>query len=136
MLVVSAETQGGGTKVNQVRQQYGLAPLKVHSVELIPDERFDEEEEDKVSSSNERLRLLGTLIFPPEVDPSIMILFFVYYRMKESLTRLLPMHSEKKIWIPALYFILFLFAVEASPSYASVHYRTYRWDSEWEVITK
>ena len=67
MLVVSAETIGGGKKVNELRINNGLKPLHVHSVELIPDIKLDEEEEDKVSSSNDRLRLLGTLLSIPEV---------------------------------------------------------------------
>lgn len=67
MIVVSAETVGGGKKVNELRVSNGLKPLEVLSVELIPDIKLDEEEEDKISSSNDRLRLLGTLITQPEV---------------------------------------------------------------------
>lgn len=71
MLVVSAETIGGGNKVNEVRLANGLNTLKVHTVDLIPDIKEDEEEEDKVSSSNDRLRLLGTLISVPEPKPHL-----------------------------------------------------------------
>ncbi|XP_014287632.1 bifunctional coenzyme A synthase isoform X2 [Halyomorpha halys] len=71
MIVVSSETVGGGKKVNELRVSNGLKALQVLSVELIPDIKLDEEEEDKISSSNDRLRLLGTLITQPEPRPHI-----------------------------------------------------------------
>lgn len=67
MIVVSSETVGGGSKINQVREANGLNPLCIHSVELLADSKMDEEEEDKISSSNLRLRCLGTLLRTPQV---------------------------------------------------------------------
>ncbi|KAL1137624.1 hypothetical protein AAG570_009320 [Ranatra chinensis] len=66
MLIVSSETLRGGSKVNELRLKNNLNPLVIHSVELLNDIRLDDEEEDKISSSNYRLRLLGTRIREPE----------------------------------------------------------------------
>uniref|UniRef100_A0A1B6CV28 Bifunctional coenzyme A synthase n=2 Tax=Clastoptera arizonana TaxID=38151 RepID=A0A1B6CV28_9HEMI len=71
MIVVSSETIGGGSKVNQVRKSNNLKPLCVHSVELLADTKLDEIEEDKISSSNLRLRCLGTLLRPPPPRPNL-----------------------------------------------------------------
>jgi Predicted nucleotidyltransferase len=65
---VSAETQGGGVKVNELRVANSLKPLDVVSVPLLPsDGKVDEQEEDKLSSSNLRMRELGTLRKPVQV---------------------------------------------------------------------
>ncbi|XP_075237464.1 bifunctional Phosphopantetheine adenylyltransferase - Dephospho-CoA kinase [Lycorma delicatula] len=66
MIVVSAETINGGNKINELRKERGLNPMAVHSVPLLPEtNKSDDVEEDKISSSNNRLRLLGTLLKPP-----------------------------------------------------------------------
>lgn len=66
MIVVSAETINGGNKINEARKQNGLKPMAVLSVPLLPEaNKSDDVEEDKISSSNNRLRLLGALIKPP-----------------------------------------------------------------------
>lgn len=68
MIVVSSETVVGGSKINDIRLVNGLNPLCVHQVELLADvNKEDEEEEDKISSGNLRLRCLGTLLRAPQV---------------------------------------------------------------------
>ncbi|KAI5751570.1 hypothetical protein M8J77_008759 [Diaphorina citri] len=71
-LIVSAETQGGGVKVNELRVANSLKPLDVVSVPLLPsDGKVDEQEEDKLSSSNLRMRELGTLRKPVQPKPHL-----------------------------------------------------------------
>ncbi|KAI4501903.1 hypothetical protein M0802_003238 [Mischocyttarus mexicanus] len=60
MLVVSEETKRGGDKVNSLRLQNNLNELVIHEVKLLFDEDHREHEESKISSSNQRMRLLGT----------------------------------------------------------------------------
>jgi len=67
-LVVSRETLRTGELVNAKRADYKLAPLEIHVVELISDEHLEEGDENKVSSSNERRHLLGTLLKAPYVS--------------------------------------------------------------------
>lgn len=68
MIVVSEETQKGGLKVNEARAAKSLKPLAVHSVDLLVTQmKQEQEEEDKVSSGNLRLRVLGTRLRKPEV---------------------------------------------------------------------
>lgn len=72
MIVVSSETVRGGDKINEVRKANGLKPLQVHSVDLLEeDNKLDDDEEDKISSSNMRMRCLGTVIKPPEPKPEL-----------------------------------------------------------------
>jgi len=72
LLVVSTETYKGGLKVNEVRLQNNLSTLDIHKVELleaVPEYTDEEEkEEEKISSSNGRMRLLGTRLTVPEVQ--------------------------------------------------------------------
>lgn len=68
MIVVSEETQKGGLKINEIRAEKSLQPLVVHSVDLlVTSNKQEQEEEDKVSSGNLRLRVLGTRLSKPEV---------------------------------------------------------------------
>jgi phosphopantetheine adenylyltransferase/dephospho-CoA kinase len=69
MIVVSTETYKGGLKVNELRSQNNLSILDIHTVDIleaVPEHTGDEEEE-KISSSNSRMRLLGTRLKEPEV---------------------------------------------------------------------
>jgi phosphopantetheine adenylyltransferase len=66
----------GGLKVNEVRNDKGLSPLKIHCVslmeDLLPAHIRDVGFEDwKISSSSARMRVLGSLIKTPEVGPKI-----------------------------------------------------------------
>lgn len=67
LIVVSEETVRGGEKVNEIRLQRNLSKLDVHVVKLMADEQHDENEESKISSSNQRIRLLGTRLRAPDI---------------------------------------------------------------------
>lgn len=73
MIVVSAETYKGGLKVNDLRRENGLSQLDIHTVELLEPlcGVSHPEEELKISSSNERMRLLGTQLKPPQPNTLI-----------------------------------------------------------------
>lgn len=69
MIVLSEETLKGGELINDKRKSFGLKPLDIFSVKLIEEDNIsDDVEERKVSSSNYRIKLLGTLIKPPKVN--------------------------------------------------------------------
>lgn len=68
MIVVSSETQRGGAKINELRANNNLNVLDVHVVELVDDNTCCGEEEHKISSSNFRMRLLGTRLKNPVVS--------------------------------------------------------------------
>ncbi|XP_072260069.1 bifunctional coenzyme A synthase isoform X2 [Pyxicephalus adspersus] len=70
-IVVSEETHKGGQSVNRRRLENGLEELDVHEIKLVSDPKHSENEEEKISSSSLRNRLLGTLLKPPAVNPSI-----------------------------------------------------------------
>lgn len=76
-LIVSQETSSGGMKVNEKRVQNNLNELDIHIVDLINDETSisvdNTGDEIKISSSNQRRRLLGNLIKPPYVFLQILI---------------------------------------------------------------
>lgn len=60
MIIVSEETVKGARKVNELRGSKGLDPLEVCVVKLAEDSDHGDHEEKKISSSNRRMRLLGT----------------------------------------------------------------------------
>ncbi|RMZ95846.1 bifunctional coenzyme A synthase [Brachionus plicatilis] len=70
-IIVSRETSSGGEKVNEKRVQNNLNKMDIHIVDLINDETStfvdNAGDEIKISSSNQRRRLLGTLIKPPYI---------------------------------------------------------------------
>ncbi|XP_073539678.1 bifunctional coenzyme A synthase isoform X1 [Phyllobates terribilis] len=70
-IVVSEETQRGGQSVNKRRLENGLDELTIHEIQLVTDPKHSENEEEKISSSSFRNRLLGTLLKTPAVNPSI-----------------------------------------------------------------
>lgn len=47
--------------------QQGLPALVLHEIQLLKDAHHTETEEEKISSSSLRSRLLGTLLTPPKV---------------------------------------------------------------------
>ncbi|XP_068633158.1 bifunctional coenzyme A synthase isoform X2 [Battus philenor] len=73
LIVVSEETKRGVTKINQKREENGLQPLDSYVIELATDltSKHTAEEESKVSSSNHRMRLLGSMLKEPEPNPHI-----------------------------------------------------------------
>nr|CAG4644061.1 EOG090X0864 [Lepidurus arcticus] len=68
LLVVSAETIKGGEAVNALRKERNLPLLDVECVNLIRDPLAGDYEEKKISSSNTRMRLLGTHIRKPTIS--------------------------------------------------------------------
>lgn len=71
MIVVSSETKKGALMINNVRQQNHLNELDIHEVDLANDfssNKVSEAEEEKISSSNNRIRILGTYIRAVEVS--------------------------------------------------------------------
>ncbi|XP_018426352.1 PREDICTED: bifunctional coenzyme A synthase [Nanorana parkeri] len=70
-IVVSEETHKGGLSVNRKRLENELEELDVHEIKLVTDPQHLENEEEKISSSSLRNRLLGTLLKPPAANPNI-----------------------------------------------------------------
>lgn len=67
-IVVSEETRKGGEAVNKRRVQNGLAELVLYEIPLLKDAHRADIEEEKISSSSLRTRLLGTLLKPPSPE--------------------------------------------------------------------
>lgn len=68
MIVVSEETRRGGEYVNALRAKNGLSQLDIHVIELVEIESLTvADKELKVSSSNQRMDLLGSKLKAPEV---------------------------------------------------------------------
>lgn len=70
-IVVSEETRKGGEAVNKRRLENGLPALVLHEIQLLKDAHHTETEEEKISSSSLRSRLLGTLLTPPKDAPHL-----------------------------------------------------------------
>ncbi|XP_051926806.1 bifunctional coenzyme A synthase [Hippocampus zosterae] len=70
-IVVSEETRKGGEAVNRTRIKNGLPALVLHEIQLLKDAHHSETEEEKISSSSLRSRLLGTLLIPPKDAPHL-----------------------------------------------------------------
>ncbi|XP_059052187.1 bifunctional coenzyme A synthase [Achroia grisella] len=73
LIVVSEETSRGAVKINEKRAENGLQPLETYVIKLAQDSNpaRSHEEEEKVSSSNHRMRLLGTYLKSPVPNPNI-----------------------------------------------------------------
>lgn len=76
-IVVSEETRKGGEAVNKKRIENGLPALILHEIQLLKDAHHTETEEEKISSSSLRSRLLGTLLTPPKDTPQLPLLPYV-----------------------------------------------------------
>ncbi|XP_026057332.1 bifunctional coenzyme A synthase-like [Carassius auratus] len=70
-IVVSEETRKGGEAVNRKRVENGLAELVLYEIQLLKDAHRADIEEEKISSSSLRTRLLGTLLKPPSPQPHL-----------------------------------------------------------------
>nr|XP_048306616.1 bifunctional coenzyme A synthase isoform X1 [Myodes glareolus] len=70
-LVVSEETYRGGMAVNRFRLENGKEELALYQIQLLKDQSHSENEEDKVSSSSFRQRILGNLLRAPNQRPEI-----------------------------------------------------------------
>jgi len=65
-IVGSQETEKGCLAINSKRKEAGMNELDIHLIELVQDENREQEfEEEKISSSTGRIRLLGTRLAPP-----------------------------------------------------------------------
>ncbi|VEN57221.1 unnamed protein product [Callosobruchus maculatus] len=71
LLVVSQETTSGGLKINEVRKEKNFPELHLVPIDLIDEPNPGPNEEKKVSSSNTRIRLLGTVMRPIKANPQI-----------------------------------------------------------------
>lgn len=71
VLVVSRETITGANAVNDIRRANNLPEIQIHCVDLIDLETDEEGKEKKVSSSNQRMDLLGTRLKEPEPNPNL-----------------------------------------------------------------
>ncbi|XP_008269732.1 bifunctional coenzyme A synthase [Oryctolagus cuniculus] len=70
-LVVSEETYRGGMAVNRFRLENDLEELALYQIQLLKDLSHAEHEEEKVSSSSLRQRMLGNLLRPPNKRPEL-----------------------------------------------------------------
>lgn len=70
-LVVSEETYRGGMAVNRFRLEKDLEELALYQIQLLKDLSHAEHEEEKVSSSSLRQRMLGNLLRPPNKRPEL-----------------------------------------------------------------
>lgn len=64
LIVLSQETKKGGEMVNTEREKRGFKRLLEYTIELVEDSCHSQYEEEKISSSSARKRLLGTLYHP------------------------------------------------------------------------
>uniref|UniRef100_A0A1L8DZI0 Bifunctional coenzyme A synthase n=1 Tax=Nyssomyia neivai TaxID=330878 RepID=A0A1L8DZI0_9DIPT len=71
LIVVSQETLRGGEKVNELRQKNNLNTLDIYCIKMLELEPDVEDKETKISSSNQRMDLLGTRIREPEIKPHL-----------------------------------------------------------------
>ncbi|VVC34566.1 Hypothetical protein CINCED_3A007033 [Cinara cedri] len=76
MIILSDETLHGGELINNKRTKNGLKPLHILPVALLKEDKISnnlycKEEEEKISSSNYRMRLLGTLLKPIQINKNI-----------------------------------------------------------------
>ncbi|XP_062381665.1 bifunctional coenzyme A synthase [Sardina pilchardus] len=76
-IVVSEETRRGGEAVNKRRLENGLPELVLYEIQLIKDAHHTEIEEEKISSSSLRSRLLGTLLSPPKPRSDVPLIPYV-----------------------------------------------------------
>ncbi|KAA0192289.1 hypothetical protein HAZT_HAZT001219 [Hyalella azteca] len=68
MIIVSQETLRGGHFVNKTRAERNLNQLDVVVIDLVNDENRNVHEEEKLSSSSRRMRLLGTCLQDPNLS--------------------------------------------------------------------
>ena len=65
LIVVSMETIKGAAKINEIRRDKNFPTLDVHQIDIYSDPLKGDEEEDKISSSSQRMRSLGERVKPP-----------------------------------------------------------------------
>ena len=66
-IIVSEETVRGGHKINEIRSSKSMPELKLEAIKVLDDDHKENDaEEEKVSSSSNRMRKLGTLLKKPK----------------------------------------------------------------------
>ncbi|OWF44110.1 bifunctional coenzyme A synthase-like isoform X2 [Mizuhopecten yessoensis] len=76
-IILSQETRKGGQMVNEERQKKGFPQMEEFVIDLVEDQQHDEYEENKISSSSFRKRLLGTMINTPQKKKNLMSVPYV-----------------------------------------------------------
>lgn len=71
LIVVSEETMKGGEKVNEIRRGKNFRELQIYSIPLIEIKEVLKEKEKKVSSSNQRMDILGSKFKEPTPRPHL-----------------------------------------------------------------
>lgn len=71
LIVVSSETMKGGEKVNEIRRGKNLRELEIYSIPLVEIKEVLKEKEKKVSSSNQRMDILGSQFKEPFPRPHL-----------------------------------------------------------------
>lgn len=72
LIVVSDETMKGGQKVNEIRRQKHFRDLEIFSIPLVEiKEAIIKEKESKISSSNQRMDILGSQFKEPIPRPNL-----------------------------------------------------------------
>lgn len=71
LIVVSDETLKGGYKVNEIRKEKNFRELAIHSIPLVEIKEVLKEKEQKVSSSNQRMDMLGTQFNEVHLKPHL-----------------------------------------------------------------
>ncbi|XP_060078671.1 bifunctional coenzyme A synthase-like [Ylistrum balloti] len=76
-IVLSQETKKGGQMVKDERQKKGFPVLEEFVIELVEDKQHNQYEENKISSSSYRKRLLGTLINTLKIKEDLLAVPYV-----------------------------------------------------------
>ena len=71
LIVVSSETMRGGEKVNEIRRGKNFRELEIYSIPLVEIKQVLKEKEKKVSSSNQRMDILGSQFKEPFPRPNL-----------------------------------------------------------------
>lgn len=71
LIVVSSETMKGGEKVNEIRRGKNFRELAIYSIPLVEIKEVLKEKEKKVSSSNQRMDILGSQFKEPIPRPHL-----------------------------------------------------------------
>lgn len=71
LIVVSSETMKGGEKVNEIRRSKNFRELDIYSIPLVEIKQVLKEKEKKVSSSNQRMDILGSQFKEPFPRPNL-----------------------------------------------------------------
>jgi phosphopantetheine adenylyltransferase / dephospho-CoA kinase len=71
LIVVSSETLKGGEMINKIRREKNFRDLEIYSIPLVEIKEVLKEKEKKVSSSNQRMDILGSQFKEPFPRPNL-----------------------------------------------------------------